>query len=872
MTAHTIKLKPAEHRAPRCENPDDEAAVRDYEREVREHRAHVEPFTLTRADDRVDTTWWVSGESGNRYPVDIVDGLVNDTCGCPDFLSNEVGTCKHLEAVRRAIHARPALRRERQRLSLSGAAPTVTVDGYGPATLSLVGDWTARRMELVGVARDPRGLTVVRPERFVAGEHPRGVRVTHAAALLAGQKAQREALRAQRRMLSQAIERGRLKVDVLTAPLFPYQVTGAEHLLRAGRALLADDMGLGKTVQAIAACEVLRARGDAARILVVTSASLKDQWAREIERYAGVKAVVVGGGLAARTEALQSDAPYKILNYELTWRELERIQRLDADVLILDEAQRAKNFRTKTAATLRSIPSRHLFVLTGTPVENRLDDLYSLLQLIDPAVLGPLWRFNLDFHERDARGKVVRVRNLTALRERVAPVVLRRRKEEVLTQLPPLTEQTRYTPLSDEQQQLEGALRMDALKLVRLAERRPLTREEHELLQKLLMKARQACDALELADPKRKKKASPKLDEFESLVSEIAAQGTSKLLVFSEWVGMLRLAAERLDNLGVTYTMLHGGVAVERRAALLDRFREDRDVRVLLCSDAGGTGLNLQVATYVVHLDLPWNPARLDQRTARAHRLGQTRGVSVTYLCSERGIERGIEGTLASKRAVRAGALDLGSDIETVDVVSFNAFLVQLQAAIQAADVAREGEAEAPVEVVAPAAVVEETLAEVVELDEVPALEAPVALAAMEVATEAPVSEAPVSEAPVGEAPVRAAAKRPRAQNRLQLARLVLDAGFAADAVKASYDALAAAIGAMLEGGAPGAHAALVAAVYRELVPSGRLPAGAHAALARLHDLASLDALGVEVDEALAREAVDEASAWVERLGSQQEG
>lgn len=319
---------------------------------------------------------------------------------------------------------------------------------------------------------------------------------------------------------------------------------------------------------------------------------------------------------------------------------------------------------------------------------------------------------------------------------------------------------------------------------------------------------------------------------------------------------------------------------------------------MLLCSDAGGTGLNLQVATYVVHLDLPWNPARLDQRTARAHRLGQTRGVSVTYLCAERGIERGIEGTLASKRAVRSGALDLASDVETVDIVSFNAFLVQMQSAIQAADDARDAEVSVEVvesEVTVTNALVTDALAGVVEFEPIPALEAPVAIAAMEVAVDAPAEiataspaegaptsadetrEAVAIEAPpdAGAAAVTPAeststkadgAKRPRSRNRLQLARVVLDAGFPADAVKAAYDALAAAIGSMIEGGAPGSHAALVAAIYRELVPSGRLPAGAHATLAKLHDLSSLEALGVDVDTALARGAVDEASAWIDRL------
>ncbi len=214
--------------------------------------------------------------------------------------------------------------------------------------------------------------------------------------------------------------------------------------------------------------------------------------------------------------------------------------------MIYDEAQRAKNFRTKTARTIQQIPSRFAFVLTGTPVENRLDDLYSLMQVVDPSVFGPLWKFNLEFHQQSETGKIVGYKNLSALRERIAPVVLRRRKEEILTQLPALTEQTRYTPLTAAQQELEEGYRQQAGQLMAKAARRGLTKKEQDLLMMLLLKARQACNAAELCDPKRR--GSPKLDEFESLISEIASQGTSKILVFSEWVEMLKLAARRLDS------------------------------------------------------------------------------------------------------------------------------------------------------------------------------------------------------------------------------------------------------------------------------------------------------------------------------------
>jgi superfamily II DNA or RNA helicase len=634
---------------------------------------------------------------------------------------------------------------------------------------------------------------------------------------------------------------GRLGLDVLSVPLFPYQRDGVIHLASQGRALLADDMGLGKTVQAIAACQLLRSRGEARSVIVVTPASLKHQWAQEISRLAGERAVVVAGNAEARGDALRSDAAYKILNYEQTWRELTLLQSLHPDILVLDEAQRAKNFRTKTSATLRSIPSRFLFMLTGTPVENRLDDLYALMQQVDPDVFGPLWWFNFNFHRQDdkKRGRIEGYRNLGRLRETVKPWVLRRRKEEVLQQLPPLSQQTRYIPLTAEQAEQELAYRGSAAQLAKIAERRPLTESEHNRLMAALLKARQACDAMELLDEKRH--GSPKLDELEEMLEEITASGAHKVLVFSEWVKMLDLAAVRLQAKGIGYRILHGGVPQERRGALLDGFRTDPSVSVLLSSDAGGVGLNLQEATYVINLDIPWNPGKLDQRTGRAHRLGQTRGVTVIHLCAETGIERGIDQLLGGKRDLRAAALDASSTTEELDAGSFAMFLKELQKVLAVVEL--------PVEavMVEPAPAVEAVEVKLLADAQPPQLPAPDA-------------------APAAEPRALAAPQQGRARERLRLARVVLEAGFPADSVRAAYEALSSGIRGLLAAPVGPDHGALVAAVYKELIPTGRLAPPAHAALARLHDLTMLEAHGVGVDVELARASVQEAEEWLARL------
>lgn len=858
----SIHLAPVRHEEPDCLDYDDVDEVRRFEIAMRVHRAHVEAYSVTLLDGRVDGAHRVvgkSGASGEAWIVDVVDGSgEHDVCTCPDFFGNDLGTCKHLEAVRRAIGRVPELRRAHSALGRKPRTATLTVTALGGPRLVEVGGWTARQRARLGIVLDARrgGITLVDAAPLIAG-YRGNVRVVHAAPLVAAVCKERGAIAARRAAVEGAIDKKRLSLDLLSKPLFAYQERGAAHLVAAGRALLADDMGLGKTVQAIAACELLRARGEAARILVVTCASLKHQWQREIERFAGERAVVVGGGRPSRRAALESDAPYKIVNYELTWRELTQLRSLDADIVVYDEAQRAKNFRTKTAATLRALPSRFTFVLTGTPVENRLDDLYALLQLVDPSVLGPLWKFNLSFARQNERGRIVGYKNLGKLRERIAPVVLRRRKEEVLAELPPLTEQTRYTALTAEQADLELGYRRTAGILMQIAERRRLTKAEQDQLMMALLKARQACNAVELCDPKSRVKASPKLDELEALLGEILAQGSAKVLVFSEWVEMLKLCAKRLDRMRIGYAMLYGGIPTDRRPALLDRFRADDAVRVLLSTEAGGVGLNLQVASYVVHLDLPWNPARLDQRTSRAHRMGQTRGVTVTYLCAEAGIERGIEGTLATKRVVRAAALDAACTVEEVETPSFNAMLQQVREILENLE---EPGSEYDVEIMTEdsdegAALASGRVA-IKERSALPTGRGPEA---------APTLPVPAGSNSDHEATQR---KAPDAEERLRLARVVLEAGFPADATRAAYEALARAIASLLDEPPAAGHGALVAAAYRELLPAGRLPAAAPAALAMLHDLCSLETHGVAVDAVLATRAVSEATEWVERLST----
>jgi SNF2 family DNA or RNA helicase len=199
---------------------------------------------------------------------------------------------------------------------------------------------------------------------------------------------------------------GRASLDVVRLPLLPYQREGVVHLAFGERALLADEMGLGKTVQAIAACELLRRLRGVKRVLVVSPASLKAEWQDQITHFSDLSANVVYGNRGSRLKAYQSPAFFNLTNYEQVISDFREInESLRPDVVVLDEAQRIKNWQTKTARAVKSLRSRYAFVLTGTPLENRIDEIYSIVQFLDPGLLGPLFRFNRDFYVLDERGR-----------------------------------------------------------------------------------------------------------------------------------------------------------------------------------------------------------------------------------------------------------------------------------------------------------------------------------------------------------------------------------------------------------------------------------------------------------------------------------
>lgn len=472
----------------------------------------------------------------------------------------------------------------------------------------------------------------------------------------------------------------------------PYQIEGALHLAFGGRALLADDMGLGKTVQAIAACALLRELRGIERVLVVSPASLKAEWQEQIARFSDLSATVVYGNLPARRAAYADDSFFTLCNYEQVVADgHEMIDAVAPDVVILDEAQRIKNWQTKTANAVKKIESRYAFVLTGTPIENRIDELYSIVQFLDPELLGPLFRFNREYYVLDERGRPTAFRNLEGLSDRVSGVMLRRRKDDVETQLPALTDKTFFVPMTEAQTRVYEDYEYLARRLAAIAARRPLTAEEFEMLQRHLGCMRMVCDTLQILGARQD--SCPKMDEIEKLVPDILDDPQCKIVVFSEWVRMLELVRAFAVDAGIEFAWHTGSVPQIRRRAEIRRFREDPACRLFLSSDSGSVGLNLQVADTVINMDQPWNPARLDQRIARAWRKHQQRTVRVFNLVSEGTIEHRMLGLLDAKRTLAEGVLDRRGDLAAIPLpTSRTAFMERLNAVLGDNEAATESE------------------------------------------------------------------------------------------------------------------------------------------------------------------------------------
>jgi SNF2 family DNA or RNA helicase len=380
--------------------------------------------------------------------------------------------------------------------------------------------------------------------------------------------------------------------DSLKIKLFPYQLEGVKFAAKAGRSLIADDMGLGKTVQAIVVAELYKKILNTSKVLIVCPTSLKYQWKSEIERFTNSTVHVVEGNILKRREEYKvNSAYYQVTSYNTLANDIDFINdTLEFDFVILDEAQRIKNWKTKVSKSVKKLNSTYTVVLTGTPLENRIEELYSIMQFIDVYQLGPLYKFVERHQLKDPEtGKVLGYHHLNEITSLLSDTLIRRTKKEVLKQLPERMDKNLFVPMTFEQMEIHDELQTDVSKLVNKWRRYGFLNEaDRQRLILSLSKMRMVCDSTYILDQRTRK--DTKIEELMNILDEFFQTNDSKVVIFSQWERMTRLVAAELDKKGIGYEYLNGGVPSHKREALLTNFRENPNSKVFLSTDAGGVG------------------------------------------------------------------------------------------------------------------------------------------------------------------------------------------------------------------------------------------------------------------------------------------
>jgi SNF2 family DNA or RNA helicase len=477
----------------------------------------------------------------------------------------------------------------------------------------------------------------------------------------------------------------------INVTLYPFQRKAVQFILDCdGRACVFDEMGLGKTITATTAVLELARQHKAFRAMIVTPNAVVEQWRGELAEKFNLNPTLVTSKTKLRERMALYDDPLVILNYELLRTDLELVLQKAFDTLILDEVTRVKNWDTQTSEAVKRLITRNMIALTGTPLENHLGELYNIVNIVRPGFFG---RYSEDFLARytikisgqgwQASRPLINPETISELRKQLGVISIRRTKAQVLRQLPALTMQYVYTEPARNQKMIYDILQaglgetiVEEYMFSTSSEEGPNPFTANRI--RLYTLLREACadismiagylrrkqrentkDAIALRESaifrrlirvvSKLEPENAKLVELKELVKDLSEQG-HKMVIFSQYVPVVNLIQEELTNEGTGTLVYHGQLSEDTRTRTLKDFKENSDFRVLASTDAGQFGLNLQAADVVVNYDLPWNPARLQQRIARLHRIGQINKVLAVNFVVKGTVEEHVREVLERKR------------------------------------------------------------------------------------------------------------------------------------------------------------------------------------------------------------------------------
>ena len=688
-TSKKVSRKPSPSpRVSHTRRPDDMTDAA-WQTALRRQMAEKERFTIKNLGDQpVYSDYSVySPISKNTYKVALRsrDNSLN-FCSCPDFKTNQLGTCKHIESVRIQLGRRRGIKQLLDKVPVLPYS-SLYVSYLGERKLKLrIGADNKKKLEKWASNYFDKHYTLLpgawsKIDQLLKEAHgidPSFRCYEDALHLIV---AQRDRSRLRSLVEQQGSE---LLKDLVNVSLFPYQQEGILFATRSGRSILADDMGLGKTVQAIAWAKLMHQQWKTQKVLIICPTSLKYQWKAEINKFTDSTVTVIEGNYLTRMSLYEKDESYfKIVSYHMAGNDWDLINKMQPDIVILDEAQRIKNWKAKISQNIKRIRSPYALVLTGTPLENNIEELYSLVQYIDPFQLGSLHHFLTKHQVKDEHtGKVTGYKGLNEIGRQLSGLLLRRTKKEVLKQLPARMDKNLFVPMTPVQAEMHEEFREIVAKLVHKWRRFGFLNEQdrQRLLNNLNM-MRMVCDSTYIIDQETNHQT--KLDELFNILDELLGMEHEKVVIFSQWERMTRLIAEGLKKRKVKFEYLHGGIPGKNRESLFTNFNNDPACKVFLSTDAGGVGLNLQAASNLINMDVPWNPAVLEQRIGRIHRMGQKKAISVTNLVAQGTIEQRLLSVLQFKTAIAAGILDNGEDSIFLGEDRFSKFMQSVESIMQ---------------------------------------------------------------------------------------------------------------------------------------------------------------------------------------------
>lgn len=638
-------------------------SLEEWQIKLRKQVTDIEHFNISCVDDDLFPGEYIvrNPEKNNEYKV-VYRGANSEWnyCSCMDFKTSRLGTCKHIEAVKKWF----------------GGKKGVHVHRELPPYTSVYLSYRDERCVKIRIGSDNKEAYEQLAKDYFDENHVLkksayariGSFLKQAHQISDTFRCYKDAIdfiidireKAKRENIVKTYDDEKLD-NLLKVNLYPYQKEGIRFAAKAGKAIIADEMGLGKTIQAIGTAELLRKEGLIGSVLVLCPTSLKYQWRSEIKKFTNAEVFVIEGSHLKRKEAYNRPEPYKIISYNSAANDIKILGSLQTDMLIMDEVQRLKNWNTQISRAARKIEADYSVILSGTPLENKLDELYSIVEFVDNFRLAPYYLFKDKHIITDETGKVLGYKNLNDIGKKLSDILIRRRKKDVKLQMPERSDKNLFIPMTNEQkdmhQEWQNQVRLLVLKWRKM---HFLSDKDRKRLLLFLSQMRMVCDSSYILD--QKTRYDTKVDECVNIISDIISEEGEKVVVFSQWERMTRLIAKELEKKEIGFEYLHGGVPSEKRKNLVDNFMNEPSSRVFLSTDAGSTGLNLQSAATIINIDLPWNPAVLEQRIGRIYRLGQQNNIQVINLVTPYSIEEEMLGKLRFKTSMFEGVLDDGED------------------------------------------------------------------------------------------------------------------------------------------------------------------------------------------------------------------